>query len=127
VTELERVYRVKQRSAPASNALGPELVSFFKRSVEKRCQKLSKIAGYWEKLVPALLLEHCALESFSRGSLTVIVDSAPHLYDLKQLLLAGLEQQLVFACKSAGLRKITLKPGRWYAGSDRADAKVQFS
>lgn len=126
-TDLDRLYRVKQPHAPANTALGPELISFFKRSVEKRCQKLGKIAAYWEKLVPTLLLEHCALESLTRGSLTVIVDSAPHLYDLKQLLLAGLEQQLILACKSAGLRKITLKPGRWYAGSDRADAKVQFS
>jgi hypothetical protein len=30
------------------------------------------------------------------------------------LLLAGLEQQLMFACKNTGLRKINLKPGRWH-------------
>jgi len=46
----------------------------------------------------------------------VIVDSAPHLYELKQLLLAGLEQQLLLACAVSGLRKINLKPGRCTTG-----------
>jgi hypothetical protein len=40
--------------------------------------------------VPELLNDHCALESFSRGTLVVIVDSSSHLYQLKTLLLAGL-------------------------------------
>jgi len=44
--------------------------------------------------------------------LTVLVDSAPHLYELQQLLLAGLELQLLAACKGAGLTKIQLKRGR---------------
>ena len=47
------------------------------------------------------------------------------LYELKQLLLAGLEQQLLLACKAAGLRKITLKSGRWYDGTDDA-RRVRF-
>ena len=50
----------------------------------------------------------------SSGQLTVLVDSSPHLYELKQLLLAGLQKQLLVACKAAGLRKIHLKLGRWY-------------
>ncbi len=53
-----------------------------------------------------------------------------HLYELKQLLLAGLEQQLLLACKAAGLRKINLRPGRWYDASDVASEgssrKVRF-
>ncbi len=69
--------------------------------------------------------EHCALDSFSKGVLTVLVDSSPHLYQLKQLLLAGLNQQLLLACKSAGLRKIVLKPGRWYQG-DGQECKLRF-
>jgi hypothetical protein len=125
--ELARLQRFKQ-SRPAAHApLGPEMVSFFKQSVEKRHTKLSKIAECWSALVPETLNDHCALESLSRGSLTVIVDSSSHLYELKQLLLAGLEQQLMLACKSAGLRKITLKPGRWYDDGDAgADRKLRF-
>ena len=95
------------------------MISFFKQAVAKRQTKLSKIAECWGRLIPETLLEHCSLESYSRGSLTVIVDSSSHLYELKQLLLAGLQDQLLIACKSAGLRKISLKHGRWYNGDDR--------
>ena len=126
--ELARLQRFKQ-SRPATHVpLGPEMVSFFKQSVEKRHTKLSKIAECWSALVPETLNDHCALESLSRGSLIVIVDSSSHLYELKQLLLAGLEQQLMLACKSAGLRKITLKPGRWYddGGGAGANRKLRF-
>jgi hypothetical protein len=78
-------------------------------------------------LVPQILSEHCALESLTRGTLTVMVDSSSHLYELKQLLLSGLEQQLLIACKTAGLRKITLRSGRWYQGESPTDRKIRFS
>src|ERR671912_1839551 len=110
--ELARLQRFKQSRPATHSPLGQEMISFFKQSVEKRHTKLSKIAECWAALVPETLNDHCALESFSRGSLTVIVDSSSHLYELKQLLLAGLEQQILLACKQAGLRKISLKPGR---------------
>src|ERR1700742_4749299 len=116
--ELPRLYTVKQRDIPQAAKLGPEMIQYFKQSVEKRQTKLSKIAECWGALVPDTLNEHCALESLTRGSLTVLVDSSSHLYELKQLLLAGLQQQLLLACKSAGLRKIALKPGRWYDASE---------
>ncbi len=124
--ELRRLHRVKQAVPPGPGALGPEMVGFFKNAVQKRQAKLGKIADCWSQLVPELLNEHCALEGLSRGTLTVLVDSASHLYELKQLLLAGLQQQLLLACKGAGLRKITLRRGRWYDGDDRPDRKVRF-
>jgi hypothetical protein len=86
---------------------------------------MSKIAEVWSKLVPDLLNDHCALDSLTRGSLTVLVDTSSHLYELKQLLLAGLQQQLLLACKATGLRKITLKQGRWYDDVD-SDRKIRF-
>jgi hypothetical protein len=112
--DLARMSRVKQRPAPMAAALGPELLQFFKISVEKRNAKFSKIADAWAKLIPQTLADHCALESFSRGTLCVLCDSSSHLYELKQLLLAGLEKQLQLACAASGLKKITLKRGRWY-------------
>ena len=125
--ELARLDRVKRRDNTVGAALGPAMVQFFKQSVEKRHTKLGKIAEVWGVIVPEMFGEHCALESLSRGTLTVIVDSSSHLYELKQLLLAGLEQQLMLACKSAGLRKISLKPGRWYeAGDDGSSRNVRF-
>ena len=125
--ELKRVARVKQVPTPQMQMLGPEMVQFFKQSVQKRQTKLSSIAECWGRLVPETLNRHCALEGLTRGTLTVLVDTAPHLYELKQLLLAGLQQQLLLACQSAGLRKITLKPGRWYEGGEEGDRKVRFT
>jgi len=122
---LRRLYDVKQQSTPMAVPLGPEMLGFFKQSVAKRQTKLVRIAESWGQLVPETLNDHCSLESLNRGSLIVLVDSASHLYELKQLLLAGLERQLQLACKSAGLRKVMLRPGRWYAG-DSGDRSPRF-
>lgn len=123
--ELRRLSRVKQVPVPLTDAISPALVNFFKQSVQKRQTKLGKIAETWGALVPELLAEHCSLESFHRGTLVVLVDSASHLYELKQLLLAGLQQQILLACAGTGLRKIALKPGRWYEG-DADRPKLRF-
>ena len=111
---MARLNRVKRRTPPATPLLGPELLAFFKGSVEKRNAKFGKIADAWARLVPETLADRCALESFSRGTLAVLVDSSSHLYELKQLLLAGLEQQLLLACSAAGLKKVSLRRGSWY-------------
>jgi hypothetical protein len=122
---LRRLWNVKHQPPAQTPALGPEMLAFFKNSVQKRQGKMAKIAECWQTLVPQILSDHCALESFHAGTLKVIVDSSSHLYELKQLLLSGLQDQLLVACKSAGLRKITLKPGRWYDG-DGNERKIRF-
>lgn len=121
--KLQRLQKVKQSAPPPVPTLGGEMVTFFKQCVEKRQTKLGKIAGAWDALVPPMLSDHCSLESLSRGTLTVIVDSSAHLYELKQLLLAGVERQLIAACKTAGLKKVVLKPGRWYESDTRKNPK----
>jgi hypothetical protein len=119
--------RVKQPMRKEIPALGPDMLAFFKQNVQKRQTKFAPIAECWQQLIPEILLEHTALESFTRGQLTVLVDSSSHLYELNQLLLAGLRKQLLLACKAAGLRKIILKPGRWYdTGEDPNDRKIKF-
>ena len=115
---FKRLGRLKTVIPPSTSHLGPEMISFFKQSVQKRQTKLTQIAECWSQLVPPSLNDHCCLEAFSRGSLTVLVDTASHLYELKQLLLAGLQQQLLITCKASGLKKIVLRPGRWYEGDD---------
>jgi hypothetical protein len=118
---LERLTRNKRIERPLASPLGPELISFYKQSVEKRQAKFGKIASYWAGLIPSTLADHCSLESFTRGTLVVLVDSASHLYELKQLLLAGLQQQILMAAKSTGLRKINLKRGHWCDGEQRVE------
>jgi hypothetical protein len=126
--ELRRLSQVKGGPAPlAANLIGPAMVGFFKKSVEKRHTKVGAIAECWARLVPELLNDHCALESFNRGTLVVLVDSSSHLYQLKTLLLAGLQQQLLAACGRSGLKKISLKLGRWYDGGDEdGGRRIQF-
>src|SRR5688572_22489244 len=119
---LQRLQKFKQSSPRTSNKLGAEMVSFFKQCVGKRQTKLGKIAEAWGRLVPETLSARCSLESLHRGTLIVLVDSSSHLWELKQLLLAGLQQQLMLACRSAGLRKITLKRGQWYREHEDGDA-----
>lgn len=126
LNDLQRLDRFKRADHNDADHLGGDMVSFFKQSVQKRQTRLGKIAQAWQQLIPEMLCEHCALESLHRGTLTVIVDSSAHLYELKQLLLAGVESQLRLVCKSTGLRKISLKPGRWYSSDDR-DRKIRFS
>jgi len=111
--ELARLVRFKRTPPAPAQSLGQEALAFFRQSVQKRQSKLTKIVEHWEVLIPAGLAEHCALEGLSRGTLTVLVDSSAHLYELKQLLLSGVEKQLTAACKSTGLRKIALKAGRF--------------
>ena len=123
---LQRLQKVKQSSPVPAMKLGEEMVSFFKQSVEKRQSKLGKIALAWQELVEEGLCDHCALDALHRGTLTVVVDSSPHLYQLKQLLLSGVEKQLVLRCKSAGLRKVVLRPGRWYDGDPATGRRVTF-
>jgi Dna[CI] antecedent DciA-like protein len=119
--ELRRLTTIKQTRSDFAAPLGPEMVNFFQNSVQKKQTKMSKLAACWFQLVPETLSDHCSLESLSRGTLVVLVDSASHLYELKQLLLAGLQQQLILACKFAGLKKITLKPGRTDPGPDASN------
>ena len=68
--ELRRLARIKQSPPKQTPLLGPAMISFFKQSVEKRQAKLGKIARCWDQLTPETLAEHCALESFTRGTLT---------------------------------------------------------
>ena len=102
------------------------MVNFFKQSVQKRQTKLARIAECWAALVPESLSDHCAFDGLNRGTLTVVVDSSSHLYELKQLLLSGLQNQLLIACKAAGLKKINLKPGRWYEGDSPGERRLKF-
>ena len=110
--ELARLSRVKRIHHAALPRFGEEIVRSFKQDVQRKQQKFGRIGESWGQLVPNRLIDHCELSSLARGTLTVLVDNSSHLYELKQLLLAGLSDQLLLASAGTGLRKINLKPGR---------------
>lgn len=118
--EESQFVRMAKAKAPArkpAEKLGESLVSFYKANVE-RTRKFAGIGQAWETLVPPELLEHCCLQSYRAGVLTVLVDTSAHLYRLKQVLLSGLDKQMREVCRKEGLKKITIRPGRWYEGDD---------
>lgn len=121
-----RMARHKQTPELRIETLGADLISFFKKDVQKKQNRFGKIAEAWLTLIPITLVDHTCLESFQSGTLKVLVDSSSHLYELRTVLLAGLEKQILLACKSQGLRKITMKIGRWYDGDDDRQRKVKF-
>ena len=121
-TRMARVKTVKRRPVPA---IGESLVRFYKGTVQ-RTHKFAGIGQVWETLIPPDVNEHCCLEAYRAGTLTVLVDSSPQLYRLKQLLLGGLQKQILELCRAQGLKKITLKPGRWYEGDDPNSGRLKF-
>jgi hypothetical protein len=109
---LRRLEQWKRPTAGQPTRAGDEAVHVFENHVRKRFLQLGKVGEAWLVLVPELFQSHCHLAGFVRGTLTVNVDSAAHLYELKQLLLSGLEDQLLLAARPHGLRRILLKRGR---------------
>ena len=57
--------------------LGDVLLPWFEKSVLKATAKLEVVADLWQQHVPPNILRHSRLISFSRGVLTVALDSAP--------------------------------------------------
>ena len=121
---FRRLARVKRIDA-IQETLGADMVKFFKHSIQKPQKQIGNIGECWNTLIPSTLIDHTALQSFTKGTLTVLVDSSAHLYELRTLLLSGLQDQILLACRSGGLRKIMLKHGRWYQG-DGAEKRIRF-
>lgn len=121
---LKRLARHRSIRHPEPTLLGSEVLRFYRVYAQKRQPALVALAALCQQLIPELFHPHFAIESFHRGTLTLLLDSAPHLYELRQLLLAGLERQLLVAGAPHGLRRIQLKRGRWYdpeTGAPRFD------
>ncbi|MEX0775177.1 MAG: DciA family protein [Phycisphaeraceae bacterium] len=92
----------------------------FQRQIEKPFKQLEKIAQLWQALVPADLLPHTRLESLTRGTLRVGIDSSARLYELDRLLRQSLQRELLAACPGT-LRKIQLRanPGSFATDEHR--------
>lgn len=110
--ELEKLSHWKSTLRRPTDRLGDEVVKLFTHNIEKRQKKFGTVGEAWIAIVPENLQTYAELSSLVRGTLTVIVDGSSRLYQLKQAMLAGLQDQLIHACRGAGLRKITLKAGK---------------
>lgn len=110
--DLAKLTQWKRTTRRPTDRLGDEIVDIFKNDIEKRQNKFGRIGEAWLELVPEPLQVNAELSTLSRGTLTVLVQGASNLFTLKQAMLAGLQDQLLAACRRDGLKKINLKPGR---------------
>lgn len=94
--------------------LSQPLDRLMKHTLAKRVRQLSALVAAWDELIPQSIGEHTALEGFSRGVLTVKVDSAAHRFQLRTLLDGGLMKELQ-ARVPAALNKVRLLPGQFHA------------
>ena len=120
-SELRRLARVKARQAATTEPLGAGAGELFQAIGAKAAKEAGKDRRRLGDARAGGAQQACALEGLHKGSLTVLVDSSSHIYELKHLLIAGLEKQLLLACRSAGLSKIVLRAGSWY--DDRREAR----
>jgi hypothetical protein len=98
------------------------LKKLVKNQIEKPYKQLALIVEAWQSLVPAELEPHTRLEGLTRGTLRVVVDSSPRLYQLDRLLRGGLEQNLIMANRGQAFRKIQLRVGELEAPPPQRDS-----
>ena len=111
--QLRTIWQQRQEPLNAS-PVGQSLAILMKHTLGKRVRQLGALGAVWDDVIPEDIREHTALESFNRGVLTVVVDSAPHRYQLQMLLTGGLTREIRQRFSGA-LNTIRLTPGQFYA------------
>ena len=118
--QLRTVWQQRQPEDRTAR-LGASVAVLMKHTLGKRVRQLSQLAKVWDEVVPGPIREHTALESFHRGVLAVIVDSASHRFQLQTLLTGGLMREIQ-ARFPGTLERIRIMPGQFYS-VDLAGAK----
>ena len=116
----------QNRQAPDSiRPMGEPLAVLMKHTLATRVKRLGVLAAIWDEVIPLELREHTALESYARGTLTVMVDSAAHRFRLDAVLKAGLRHVLAERFNGP-LNRIKLVPGRFYSVDLEGNRRYEF-
>ena len=107
-SKLQRIWQSRQLR-PAALPIREYLERFLKKSLAPRRKSTGPLTQAWFGLLPPDLLEHTFLDSFRRGQLTVLVDTAAHLAELNWLLREGFEKRTKFRRRLRPFRGILLK------------------
>ena len=121
---LRTVWQQRQfydRTVPLSQPL----TTFVKHTLAKRVRQLGKISQVWDEVIPEPVNSHTALDSFHRGVLTVMVDSAAHRFELQTLLSGGLMKEIRSRFPGP-LNKIRVVPGQFYSIDLAGEQRYQF-
>lgn len=122
--QLRTIWQQRQSNFRPAR-LDEPLAFLMKHTLAKKAKQLGALAGAWDEVIPDEISEHTALESFNRGVLTVIVDSAPHRFQLQTLLNGGLLRALQERF-SAAINKVRLVPGQFSAIDLAGVARYHF-
>lgn len=122
--QLRTIWLQRQFNDRAA-VLGQSVNSLMKHTLAKRVKQLGKLAEVWDELIPDAIREHTALESFHRGTLTVLVDSASHRFQLQTLLMGGLMHELQARFDGA-INKVRLIPGQFYSIDISGSPRYEF-
>lgn len=112
-SQLRTVWQQRQFSDRAGHLSHP-LALLMKYDLSRRVRDIGRLAKVWDEVVPPEINEHTALESFNRGVLTVLVDSASHRFQLNAILEGGLRREIQQQFPGT-LNKIRLQPGNFSA------------
>ena len=122
--QLRTIWQQRQFREPASQ-LGQPLASLMKYTLAKRVRQLGKLAAVWDEVIPDTIREHTALESFQRGVLSVMVDSASHRFQLQTLLAGGVMREIQARFPGA-VNRIRLVPGQFYSVDVSGSPRYEF-
>ena len=104
----------QRRADTGATSIAATLSTFMKHHLGRRVKQLGQLAILWDEAIPDNLRKHTALESFRQGTLTVMVDSASHRFELQTLLRNGVLHVLQERFKGP-LDRVRLIPGQFYS------------
>ncbi len=122
--QLRTVWQQRQFNDRTTH-LGEPLAVLMKHKLSKRFRQLSRLAAIWDEVVPEPIRDHTALEAFAGGVLTVVVDSAPHRFQLQTLLRGGL-LKAIRAGFSGTVNRVRLVPGQFASVDLAGDRRYEF-
>ncbi len=122
--QLRTIWQQRQKR-PGFGHLSQSLTFLMKRTLAKKVRQLQNLAEIWDEVIPQNLAEHTALESFSQGVLTVIVDSASHRFHLETLLRSGIFKEI--QSRSIGaINRVKIVPGQFSSVDMAGQQRYEF-
>ena len=122
--QLQTIWQQRQfqnRFAHLSEPVG----LLMKHNLGKKVHQLADLAKIWDEIIPLELAKHTAVDKFSRGVLTVIVDSSPHRFQLQTLINGGLKK-MVQEKFGGAINRIKLVPGQFYSVDINGTQRYEF-
>jgi len=107
---LRRLCRRRQTAYYTTPRLGDNVATYMKAR-RGELETNASVIDVWRRLLPAGLYEHTRIAGIGAGAVYVEVEPGPYMHEL-QLLRAELCGQLQRLCRSAGVRRIVLRPRR---------------